>query len=114
MEEKLGQLYNQLANQIVDMIPGAWDQVNYLGEVSKGQASSSSVFYYMDTKKKKMVRSHDIPDIYRVSEDVYDELLMELDNTLIELYQCFRDYQQKLWEQIHLSFDQGATIQRKL
>ena len=48
MEEKLAELYNKLASQIIDMIPVEWDDINYLGEVKKGKISSSSVFYFKD------------------------------------------------------------------
>ena len=83
MEEKLAELYNKLASQIIDMIPVEWDDINYLGEVKKGKISSSSVFYFKDTKKNIRLQSHKIPEIYKVSRNVYVNLWKELNHILL-------------------------------
>ena len=60
MEEKLAELYNKLASQIIDMIPVEWDDINYLGEVKKGKISSSSLFYFKYKKKNKRFQNQNI------------------------------------------------------
>ena len=103
MEEKLAELYNKLANQIVDIIPVEWEEVNYLGEVGKGKLSSGSVFYFKD--KNITLQCHKIPEIYHVSKDIYMELFRNLDHILLEIYDCFIEDGQEPWEQLSLSFN---------
>lgn len=105
MEEKLAELYNKLASQIIDMIPVEWDDINYLGEVKKGKISSSSVFYFKDTKKNIRLQSHKILEIYKVSRNVYVNLWKELNHILLEIYDCFIENGQEPWEQLSLSFN---------
>lgn len=45
MEEKLGELYNEIANSIISAIPVEWEDIYYLGEVEKNKKSWSSVFF---------------------------------------------------------------------
>ena len=107
MEEKLDELYNKLANYILDMIPESveWNDVNYLGEVAKNKASWSSVFYFKDTEKNTTLQCHKIPETYHVPRDAYRNLLMDLNGVLLEIYDCFMKNGQELWEQLSLSFD---------
>jgi len=89
MEEKLAELYNKLANQIIDIIPAEWDNVYYLGEVEKKKLSSGSVFYFEDIENDIVLQCHKIPEVYQVSKNIYMDLFMKLDDTLLEIYDCF-------------------------
>lgn len=100
MEQELGLIYNKLANQLISMIPGQWEDISYLGEVEKGQKSWTSTFYYTDIEKEEIIRSHNIPRIYHVPMDIYKSLLKELDTILLELYYCFVNNEQDVWEQV--------------
>ncbi len=104
MERELAELYNKLANQIADMIPVEWDDVNYLGEVEKGGRSWSSTFYFRDVEKDEKICSGRIPITYKVSERIYLDLLLELNKILMEIYACFVKNGQEPWEQLSLYF----------
>lgn len=106
MEKQLAELYNKLANHVVSMIPvDEWEDVYFLGEVEKGRLSWSSVFYFTDISKNEKVQSNSIPEVYNVSDKIYMELLMELNGILLEIYDCFNNNGQELWEQLSLYFN---------
>lgn len=111
MEKELAELYNKLANQIADMVPAEWDNINFLGEVEKGRLSWSSVFYFTDIEKDIKVESNDIPSTYNVSEDIYIELLLELNKILLEIYDCFIGNGQEPWEQLSLYFNRDGKFE---
>lgn len=102
MENELAIIYGKIANKINSMIPVNWTKLHYLGEVEKGQMSWSSVFYYVESGYSNFIRSHEIPTKYGVSFQIYKKFLSELNELLIELYSCFKQNDQPLWEQVSL------------
>ena len=105
MEKKLAELYNNLANQIADMIPVEWKEVYYLGEVSPGRSGWSSVFYFKDAETNEMIRLHDAYESYGISDDDYRASLRVVWATLLEIYDCFIEYEQEPWEELSLYFN---------
>lgn len=105
MEKKLAAIYNRLATQISTMIPAKWDKVYYLGEVEKGRKSWSSVFYYTDTARNEIIDCNSIPAAYEVSKKIFMDLMVELDDILLELYDCFCENGQEPWEQVSFIVD---------
>lgn len=103
MEEKLGELYNEIANSIISAIPVEWEDIYYLGEVEKNKKSWSSVFFFKDINKQQYVKSHDIPQIYGVSESEYRDIMNNINSILLRLYDCFIENSQCVWEQLSLS-----------
>lgn len=103
MEQELGVLYNELAQKIVSMIPVDWSKIYYLGEVEKKQMGWSSVFYFEESDSKVFVKSHNIPERYNVSQQVYDDLLEELNSILLKINKCFEEGGQALWDQMSFS-----------
>jgi uncharacterized protein (TIGR01741 family) len=110
MENKLSELYNKIAQKINSMIPIEWNELYYLGEVEKGKLSWSSVFYFTESDYKVIVKSHDIPTKYNVPQQIYDKLLSELNELLIELYTCFESNEQELWEQVCLTLNSNGKF----
>lgn len=105
MEKKLAELYNELATKIVSMIPVNWEKLYYLGEVESNKLSWSSVFYFEDEKTKETIKSHEIPERFNVSEEIYNQLLEQANEILIKIYDCFIENGQEPWEQLSLSVD---------
>jgi len=101
MEIKLAQLYNQLAKQTISMIPDKWQKIYYLGEVEKGMASCSSVFYYVDSTGR-IIECNEIPEVYKVPKSIFLDLMAKLNRILLEIYECFQNNEQDLWEQLTL------------
>lgn len=110
MEQELDILYNELAQKIVSMIPVDWSNIYYLGEVENNQMSWSSVFYFKETSSNKFIKSHSIPETYKVSEQIYDELLAKLNSTLLSVYRCFGENNQPLWDQLTLSLNSDGKF----
>ena len=110
MESKLTSLYEELGEKIVSMIPCEWQDIYYLGEVEKDKASWSSVFYFKESDDAKYIKSHYIPDIYDVSEDIYDELLEEASEILLQIYDCFIENLQNEWEQMIVHINANGQI----
>lgn len=109
-EPKLAELYNKLANQLIEMIPEKWEAVHYLGEVGKGKSSSSSVFYFRPSGRGEYIKSNQIPQVYPVPKSVYMKQWVQLNHILLEIYDCFAANEQALWEQISFSLDKTGKF----
>lgn len=74
--EKMGVLYQTIAEQINEMIPAEWNKVALYAEILD---DSREVYFFFNTKNsEEFIYSHDIPQHYQVSEQIYDDLLIEL------------------------------------
>lgn len=102
MENKLAKLYNELGTKVVSTIPGQWKQIYYLGEVGTGRDSWSSVFYFKEQNSDEFIESNDIPEKYKVSEEIYEQLVDEMNEILLKIYDCFIDNNQEPWEQLSM------------
>lgn len=105
MEKQFADIYSKLANKIVSMIPVRWNKLYYLGEVENNKSSWSSVFYFESTDANEIIKSHNIPEKYAVSAEIYEDLLNEVNELLLDLYNCFQKNEQELWHQVSLSLD---------
>jgi len=110
MELKLGELYKKLAQKLHSMIPCEWTQLYYLGEVEKDRLSCNSVFYFTSPKGNRFSRSYDIPELCNVSESIFDDLLSELNDILLEIYDCFIENDQPPWEQISVNLNSSGKF----
>ena len=110
MEEKLAKIYSQLGNHIVSMIPVEWSKIYYLGEVGDEKSHWSSVFYFYCADNNQIIRSHDMLEIYNISMGIYNELLDEADSYLLEIYDCFQEYEQELWNQLSFTIDKSGKF----
>lgn len=104
MERKLAKLYNKLANKIISMIPGDWEDVHFLGEIVE-EWNYSSVFYFRETKDGEYIQGHEIPEKYGVSEEIYEKLSEEAEGIFLKIHDCFVKSGQEIWEQFSMSFD---------
>lgn len=101
MEEQLDQLYPQIAEHVLDMIPvDKWHEI-YLHAVILND-SSNVYFYFNNLEKDTFIYSHDIPQKYGVSEKIYDDLLLELQEKFEELRKIFIDNGQEAWTNLTL------------
>ena len=110
MEQQLAALYNKLAKHIVAMIPVKWDTFHYLGEVEKGKQSYSSVFYFRDISSGEFVKSNNMPKIYQIPKSSYMVQWSQLNNILLEIYNCFAENGQAPWEQLSFSVEQSGKF----
>jgi len=110
MEKELAELYQKLAQIIDSMIPCDWSHLYYLGEVEKGRLSCNSVFYFVTTEGNHLTRSFDVITLYGVPKDEHYDLLDEVNNILLEIYDCFIMNDQQPWEQISLSLSSSGSF----
>ncbi len=109
MEQRLAALYNKLAGHIISMIPVKWSEFHYLGEVTQGKQSYTSVFYFRSTDGR-FIRSNDMPKIYGIPKSSYLAEWLKLNGILLEIYDCFADYGQELWEQLSFSVESSGKF----
>jgi len=105
-------LYTEIAYHIIGMIPVKWKEVYYLGEVEPNKASYSSVFYFLDDDNN-IVRSHDIPEKYNVSKEIYLKLLDALDELMLKSYDNFVSDGNAPWEQMSIVFVNNGELNAK-
>ena len=49
-------------------------------------------------------------EIYNISMEIYNELLYEADSYLLEIYDCFQEYEQELWNQLSFTIDNSGKF----
>ena len=110
MQRRVNLWYSKLAKHIVAMIPVKWDAVHYLGEVEKGKQSYSSVFYFRDISSGEFVKSNNMPKIYQIPKSSYMVQWSQLNNILLEIYDCFAENGQAPWEQLSFSVEPSGKF----
>ncbi|MRN57150.1 antitoxin YezG family protein [Paenibacillus monticola] len=101
MEKQLDPLYAQIAEHLLNMLPGdQWYEIFLHAEVLD---DSTNVYFYFKTAENMDFKySHDIPSEYGVSEEIYDNLLMGLQAKFEELRQIFINNDQEKWTNLTL------------
>ncbi|MBU5247232.1 antitoxin YezG family protein [Bacillus halotolerans] len=95
----MGQLYQQIAEQLNDMIPSEWTKIILYAELN----DSSEVYFFFNTPQSgEYIYSHDIPKQFDVSKQIYVSLLIELQELFEELREEFKANNQDIWT--HLTF----------
>ncbi|MDY0406306.1 DUF600 family protein [Virgibacillus sp. 179-BFC.A HS] len=81
------QIYQQIANILIDIIPEDWEKVYVYAEVREGY--KKVLFYYYPLNAEEPVYSLDIADIFNINED-------EFDKKEEQLYDCFTELKKNL------------------
>ncbi|AIU76176.1 MULTISPECIES: antitoxin YezG family protein [Bacillus] len=101
--EKMGQLYQKIAEQINEMIPAEWNKVALYAEILD---DSREVYFFFNTKNsEEFIYSHDIPEHYQVSEQIYDDLLIELQDLFDELRNEWKANNSDVWTNLTLKLE---------
>lgn len=101
--EKMGEIYQQIADGINEIIPSEWERVILYAEILD---DSSEVFFYFNTPQNEdFIYSHNIPEHYHVSEEIYEELLFELHDLFEELRDEFKENNQDVWTNLTLNLE---------
>ncbi|MFB6468873.1 antitoxin YezG family protein [Cytobacillus sp. Hz8] len=102
-EEQLDRLYQQIAEVVVETIPEEWSKVYLYGEVVEG--SQTAYFYYYPEGSDKPIYSHDITELFTVSELEYTEKWHRLVDFIQDLWRTFKDNSQESWINFTMVFD---------
>ncbi|MEJ9312263.1 antitoxin YezG family protein [Priestia megaterium] len=100
MELKLNNIYQKIADSLIEIIPEDWTEIYLYAEL--GEGSQTSYFFYYPTGNEEPVYSHDIPEIFGVSEQVYEELWSEQLEYFRELANVFKENKQEPWTNLTL------------
>ena len=99
-ELELNKLYNEIAQQVNDMIPIDWVNFYFNGEVREEEGG---VFFFFTPKgEDQHVFSHYIPKFYSVDKRVYNKDLQKLFKLTVELQKVFTDNNQEPWFSVTL------------
>lgn len=105
---KMGDLYQRIANQINEMIPSEWEKAYLYAEILDD--SSEVYFYFNIPGESEFLYSHNIPEHFNVSEDIYDDLLIELQESFEELREEYKENNPQIWTNLTLKLDRAGQF----
>ncbi|CAC5989680.1 TIGR01741 family protein [Staphylococcus sp. EG-SA-29] len=88
-EEKLSKIYNEIANEISNMIPVEWEKVYTMAYIDDG--GGEVFFNYTKPGSDDLNYYTDIPKEYNISVQVFDDLWMDLYDLFEELRDLFKE-----------------------
>lgn len=98
--EPSNEVYQEILNTINEIIPVEWKNVLLYAEILN---DSREVYFFFNTnKQQEYIYSHDIPDIFEVDENIYDDLLIDLQNSFKKMRDEFKINDQKTWTNLTL------------
>ncbi|HEX9060098.1 MAG TPA: immunity protein YezG family protein [Clostridia bacterium] len=100
---EIEKLYHKIANSLNETIPEEWDRILMYGEVLEGV--SEAFFNYYPKGSNESVYSHDIPELFEMSNEDYNELWLQLLNNLEELHNFFKENGQEVWTNLTFILD---------
>lgn len=96
METKeMENLYREIAEYLNELIPVEWDTIWMYAEMLDD--SASALFYFTVPDKEEYYYSHNIPEQFQVSEDIYDSLLINLQRKLRRLREEYAEGTSDKW-----------------
>ncbi|ADP31151.1 antitoxin YezG family protein [Bacillus atrophaeus] len=105
---KMEDLYQRIGNQINKIIPSEWENVYLCAEILDD--SSEVYFYFNIPGENEFLYSHNIPEHFNVSEDIYDDLLIELQVSFEELRKEYKENNPKTWTNLTLKLDRTGQF----
>lgn len=106
---KFDTLYSKIARIITKMIPEKWSKV-YLF-CAKEEDTQQSFFYYYPTTNDKPVYSLDIPEMFEMNDDQYEDLKDQLFDYLENLWMAFKQNGNEPWTTFTMNFDDSGHFQ---
>lgn len=101
-------LYQEIAEGINEIIPTEWEKVYLYAEILD---DSTEVFFYFNMpQNEEYIYSHNIPERFNVSEDIYDELLFELHDLFEDLQKEFKENNSGVWTNLTLILESSGRF----
>ncbi|HDP5863205.1 TPA: TIGR01741 family protein [Staphylococcus aureus] len=107
-EEKLSQMYNEIANEISGMIPVEWEQVFTIAYVT--DQAGEVIFNYTKLGSEELNYYTDIPKEYNVSVQVFDDLWMDLYDLFKNLRNLFKEEGLEPWTSCEFDFTRDGKL----
>ncbi|MDV2884711.1 DUF600 family protein [Alkalihalophilus pseudofirmus] len=96
--------FEDIARQVIDMTPEKWDVIKLYADVSDD--ALQVFFYYTPLNGGDPISSHSIPELFNISSNDYRKKRNELLFLVTDLYDLYKDTNEKAWTQFTLSIDQ--------
>ncbi|HCX2166403.1 TPA: TIGR01741 family protein [Staphylococcus aureus] len=107
-EEKLSQMYNEIANEIGSMIPVEWEKVYAIAYVD--DQGGEVIFNYTKPGSDELNYYTYIPREYNVSEKVFDDLWMDLYRLFKKLRNAFKEEGHEPWTSCEFDFTSEGKL----
>lgn len=99
----MGELYQKIDEHLNEMIPFQWKKIVLYAEILDD--SADIYFYFTTPNNSDYLFSHNIPEHFDVSEEIYDQLLIELQELFEELKEEFKLGNQDIWTNLTLKLE---------
>ncbi|SIT87184.1 immunity protein YezG family protein [Edaphobacillus lindanitolerans] len=106
--EQMEEQYTRIAHAMISMIPEEWDWIKLYNEYWDGY--HTAFFYYAPSSGGEPVYSLDIPDIFDVSEEQFDQSDEELYDVLKALWVEFGRQEQQPWTSLTFSLARDGKM----
>ncbi|MGD3161119.1 TIGR01741 family protein [Staphylococcus haemolyticus] len=107
-EEKLNEMYQEIANHINDMIPTEWEQVYTMAYID--EEGGEVFFNYTKLDSDNLHYYTDIPKDYNVSEKMFSKLSFTLYKLFKRLRELFIENNQELWTSSEFDFTKEGKL----
>ena len=107
-EEKLSQMYNEIANEISGMIPVEWEQVFTIAYVT--DQAGEVIFNYTKPGSDELNYYTYIPREYNVSEKVFYDLWTDLYRLFKKLRNAFKEEDLEPWTSCEFDFTSEGKL----
>ncbi|HHR3393576.1 TPA: TIGR01741 family protein [Staphylococcus aureus] len=107
-EEKLSQMYNEIANEIDGMIPVEWEKVYTIAYVN--DRGGEVVFNYTKPGSDELNYYTNISRDYNVSEEIFDDLWMNLYYLFKNLRNLFKEEGLEPWTSCEFDFTRDGKL----
>lgn len=102
------QIYQQVANILVNIIPEEWEKIYLYAEMREGY--KKVFFYYYPLNGDKPIYSLDITELFNISEDEFDEQENKLYNCFTDLREEFKEQEQDEWTNLTFFLDNTGEM----
>lgn len=102
-ENNLSNIYNNIAQTVIETIPEKWFKVFVYGEITEDVRTA--FFYYYTKRGALSIHSHNIPEIFGTEREGYKELWRRLLDNLEDLWYEFKNNDQEPWTNLTMFFD---------
>lgn len=106
--KRMEELYQSIANVIIETIPDEWNKIYAYAEVREGY--SQVYFYYYSTNKSQLIYSLDIVDIFKVDKKIFKTLKHEMYSYFESLWREFKNQGHEQWTYLTFILDPNGKM----
>ncbi|MCG2075609.1 TIGR01741 family protein [Staphylococcus epidermidis] len=107
-EEKLNEMYQEIASKINEMIPTEWEKVYTIAYI--GEEGGQVVFFYTKHESNELNYYTNIPKDYNVSREIFRDLWSNLYDEFKKLKELFRESNQEPWTSCEFDFNNEGKL----